>query len=413
MNKRIVITGLGAITSLGIGIEETWNNYLAGRSGINVVHSFVPTHSTILAGRIAHNNSFTHYLSEDKINQVDRFTTLMMIASRIALNDSKIDVEDESENIGVYIGSGFGGTQTVDEQNRVLYAKGPKKVHPRLMQNNITNAASGEVAIELGLRGANVAFSTGFCSGAYAITQAFNALQLSDLVAILAGGTDAPILPTIFNSLSNSGKLSTRTDLPLEACRPFDKERDGFVLGEGAGAIVLETLDHASERGAHIYAELVGFAMTYNTNYHKMTLRNKVGGMAKTMRLALKDAEVEPSEINYINAYGIGTQEDDLAETNAIKEVFGKRAAKLMVSSSKSALGYAIAASDVVEACLCCLAIEHGIVPPTLNYEVPNGKCDLDYVPTKPRRKQLNAVLSNTFGLDGNFVSLVFRKFVH
>jgi len=408
--SRVVITGIGAIMPARTGREAIWDACLKGKSGIAEIRSFdVSSFPIGVAGEIADDHLFP-LLPEEKLGKVDRFSALAMVASKEALDDSALDPQTMAERIGVYMGSGYSGRKSIDEQNAAMYRGGARRVHPRLMQNNITNAASGEVAIYLGLKGANLAYSVGYVSGSYAVVQAFNTLRLGYLDAILAGGAEAPILPLVLEEMMDIGEMSRRREDPPTVCSPFDEKRDGLVAAEGACVLVLERLESALSRRAPIYAELKGYRITYDRE-RKVRGGLRIGEMASTMEEALKDSGHRPEQVGYICASGLSMTADDVAETKAIKKVFGIQAGDIPVSSIKPVTGYAIAASEVLESAVCALAIQRGAIPPTINLIDPDRECDLDYVPRQSREAEVKVAMSNSFGIDGNYSAFVLEKY--
>lgn len=409
-DDRIVITGIGAIMPGGIGREEAWNACLRGNSGIGKISSFDASSSSIgIAGEVP-DEGILRLIPEEKWDKVDRFSALAMAAAKEGLDDSDLNPSTLGDLIGIFMGSCYSGRKCVDKYNAALYKGGVKRVHPRLMQNNLANACSGEIAIYLGLKGANLAFSVGFASGSYALTQAFNALKISPLDAILAGGSEAPILPLVLDELRDLGEMSGRRDDPTRIVCPFDKGRSGFVASEGSCILILERLESALSRGARIYAELKSYSLHYDRNRSSENgFRTKP--MSQTMRTALEDGGISPERIGYINASGLSTTMDDVAETRAIREVFGEYADQIPVSSIKPVTGYAISASESFEVAICALAIHRGVIPPTLNLHLPDESCDLDYVPNQPRDATIDVAMSNSFGIDGNYSSIVLQKF--
>ncbi len=408
--SRVVITGIGAIMPGGIGTEKVWDACLEGTSGIGEITSFdVSSFPIGVAGEVP-DESFYPLLPEDRYDKVDRFSALAMVAAKEAIDDSGIDNMERGEQIGVYMGSCYSGRKSIDKQVDALYRGGVKRVHPRLMQNNITNACSGEIAIYLGLKGANLAYSVGYASGAYALIQAFNALKLSSLDVILAGGSEAPILPLVLKEMMEMGELSVRRDDPARVVCPFDRERSGIVASEGSCVLVLERLESALSRGAKIYAELTGYGIQYDRN---RSIENgfRTREMATTMSSALNDAGLSPEQVDYISASGLSSKSDDIAESRAIKELFGEYAERTPVSSIKPVTGYAISASEVFEVGLCALAIKRGMTPPTPNLRFPDEECDLDYISDKARKMDVEFAMSNAFGIDGNYSVIILRKF--
>ena len=393
----------------GVGRESAWSACLHGVSGINEIRGFdASSHAIGVAGEVA-DGDFFDLLPEDKIDKVDRFAALAMAASREALDDSGLVPEAVGEETGVYMGSCYSGRKCIDHQNEKMYRGGARRVHPRLMQNNLTNAASGEVAIYLGLTGANLGYSVGYSSGAYAVAQACNALQLNPLTAILAGGAEAPVPPLVLDEMKGMGEMSRRRENPARISSPFDKGRDGFVASEGSCVLVLESLESAKSRDAHIYAERAGFEATCDAYHMTVPAPDKVQ-ISRAMTLALADARVAPDEVDYISAHGTSTEANDLGETNAIKAVFGEKAYAIPVSSIKSMIGHAIGAAGAIELVATILAMENGRVPPTINQEEPDPGCDLDYVANHSRDHDVEIAMSNSFGFGGNNSSLLLRR---
>ena len=407
---RVVITGIGAIMSVAVGKDVVWEACVKGTPGIREIASFDVSSFPIGVAGETPDDSFYPLLPEERWDKVDRFSALAMAVAREALEDSGLDPAEMGERIGVFMGSCYSGRKSIDKQNEALYRGGARRVHPRLMQNNITNACSGEVAIYLGLKGANLAYSVGYSSGAYALIQAFNALTRGPLDAVLAGGAEAPILPLVLTEMMQMGDLSTRRDDPAGIVRPFDRQRSGIVASEGSCILVLERMESALSRGAAIYAELKGYGIRYDRN-RRTDNGLRTSEMATTMRNALEDAGVSPEEVDYISASGLSTRDDDVAETVAIKEVFGEAAGRIPVSSVKPVTGYAISASEVFEVGLCALAVREGMIPPTVNLVEPDEECDLDYVSGGARELEVKVAMSNAFGIDGNYSSVVLREF--
>jgi len=351
------------------------------------------------------------YLSPKEIKRMDRFTQLGMIAAKEAIEGAGIDVDKENpERIGVVVGSGVGGLQTIEREEKVLLEKGPQKVSPFLVPMLITDIASAYIAIKYGFMGPNLSISTACATGTHAIGEAFKMIQRGDADIVVTGGTEAAITPLGLAGFCSMRALSTRNDEPHKASRPFDRERDGFVIGEGAGILVLEEMERAKKRGAKIWAEIAGFGMSCDA-YHITQPVEDGRGIKVAMKKALEDAQVNPDEVNYINAHGTSTPLNDKVETKAIKSLFGKQAYNIPVSSTKSMTGHLLGATGGVEAIVCILAIQQKIVPPTINYEFPDPECDLDYVPNEAREAEVNIAISNSMGFGGHNATLVVRKF--
>jgi len=414
-NKRVAITGAGIISPIGNTKEEFWNSILAGKNGVARLTCFDPSNFTSHIGAEVKNFDPTPYVNPKELRRMDRFVQFALCASKMAINDSKLDLEKEDKNkIGVYIGSGIGGLHTIEEQVMAYVQrgpeKGPSKITPFLIPMLIVNMAAGMVSIYLGAKGPNSAAATACASGNHAMGDAFRIIQRGDAEIMIAGGSEGAITHMGFGGFCALRALSTRNDDPEHASRPFDKKRDGFVIGEGAGIVILEELEHAVNRKANIYAEIIGYGMTGDA-YHITAPDPEGDGAARCMKAAIDDAGIGPEEVDYINAHGTSTPLNDKIETLAIKRVFGKHAYKLAVSSTKSMTGHMLGASGGAELIATALGIKERIIPPTTNYEVPDPECDLDYVPNKYRLKQINVAISNSFGFGGHNAVLVVRKY--
>jgi 3-oxoacyl-[acyl-carrier-protein] synthase II len=409
--RRVVITGLGIVSPLGIGVEENWRNIIAGKSGIARVTFFDPTgFPSMIAGEVKGFDP-TRFVSEKEARRMDRFIQLGMAAALEAVCDAGLEItEANAERIGVHIGSGIGGIGTIEETTRVLIEKGPRRVSPFYIPSSIINMISGDLSVMLGIKGPNLAMVTACTTATHAIGDAGRLIEYGDADVMIAGGSEAAVVPSALAGFGNAKALSTRNDAPEAASRPWDKDRDGFVLSEGAGVVVLEELEHAKARGARIYCELAGFGMSGDA--HHMTAPPEDGeGAARCMRNALRNARVNPDEVQYINAHGTSTPLGDLAETRAIKATFGDHAYRLAVSSTKSMTGHLLGAAGGVEAIYTALAIYHQIAPPTINLDDPDPECDLDYVPKTARAMRIEVALSNSFGFGGTNGTLVLRRF--
>jgi len=409
--RRVVITGVGMITPLGIGVEQSWNGLLAGRSGIGKITQFdAANFPTRIAGEVAGFNP-EDYIEPKEIKKMDRFIHFALAAAQMAMNDSGLKITDENaERAGVIVGSGIGGLRSIEHYHSVLLEKGPRRITPFFIPMLVVNLASGQISIRFGAKGPNSAVATACATGSHAIGDAFKIIQRGDADAMIAGGTEAVITPLGIGGFNAMKALSTRNDEPEKASRPFDMERDGFIMGEGAGIMILESLETALERGAGIYAEIAGYGMAADA-YHITAPSPNGEGAARCMKMALKDAGVEPSVVNYINAHGTSTKAGDEIETYAIKTVFGEYAYKIPVSSTKSMTGHLLGAAGGVESVISILSIKDDIIPPTINLDTPDPECDLDYVPKQARRTTVNYALSNSFGFGGTNACLLFRKF--
>jgi len=411
MINRVVITGVGLVTPIGIGKEEFWLSLIQGKSGIDKISYFdTSEYSTKIAAEIK-NFDYINFISLKEANRMDKSTQFSIVSAMLALEDSKLEItEKDAYLIGVIIGSGIGGINTFEKQHKILLEKGPGRVSPFFVPMMISNISAGEIAIKIGAKGPNAVISTACASSTHAIGMAFKLLQQGDAQIILSGGTEAAIGPMALAGFCKMKALSVQNDYPNRASKPFDKERDGFIMGEGAGILILETLQHAKERNANIYAELLGFGMTADA-YHITAPAPDGEGAVKAMEIALRDAKIVPSQIDYINAHGTSTPLNDKLETLAIKKVFGKHAYDLKISSNKSMTGHLLGASGGVEAIATALTLKNNIIPPTINYLSPDPECDLDYVPNINKKEIVNYAISNSFGFGGHNGVLVLGKY--
>ena len=407
--RRVVVTGLGLITPLGSGVEKTWNALCAGKSGIRRITKFDPSgHACQIAGEVTDFNP-ADYIEKKEIKKMDTFIHYAVAASQMAVDDAGFKVTPENaDRVGVYIGSGIGGLPAIEAFHKVLLEKGPDRVSPFFIPMVIINLASGQVSMRLGARGPNSCAVTACATGNHCIGDAFRLIERGDADVMIAGGAEAAITPLCVAGFASARALSTRNDQPEQASRPFDKERDGFVLGEGAGVLVLEELELARRRGGRMYAEIVGYGMTADA-YHITAPPEDGHGAVRCMRRALEDAALLPDAIGYVNAHATSTMADRI-ETSAVKQVFGDHARRLAVSSTKSMTGHLLGAAGGIEAVFSVLAIHRGILPPTINQEVPDPECDLDYVPNVARRAEVHTVLSNSFGFGGVNACLIFSR---
>ena len=408
--RRVVITGLGVISPVGIGRDENWQSIVAGKNGITRVTHFDATgYPSAIAGEV---DGFvaTRYITEKEARRMDRFIQLGVVAGIEAIKDSGLEIsEANAANIGVHIGSGIGGMHTIEATTKLVLERGPRRVSPFYVPMSIINMISGDLSVMYGLKGPNLAMVTACSTGTHAIGDAGRLIEYGDADVMIAGGAESTITPTALAGFSNARALSTRNDSPETASRPWDKDRDGFVLGEGAGVVVLEELEHAKRRGAKIYAELIGFGMSGDA-YHMTSPPEEGEGAARCMSNALRNAGVNPEQVQYINAHGTSTQLGDKAETLAVKTTFGDHARKLMISSTKSMTGHLLGAAGGVEAVYTALAIHHQIAPPTTNLTTPDPDCDLDYVPTNAREAKIEVAISNSFGFGGTNGTIVMRR---
>jgi len=409
--KRVVVTGLGAITPIGNTLEEYWQGLLTGRNGIDRITLFDPSnHACHIAGEV---KGFDpgEYLDRKEIKRMDRFAQFGVSASLQAIADAQFKINDlNAEQVGVIIGSGIGGIKVLEDQQTVYLNKGPSKCSPFMIPMMIANMAAGLTAIHTGAKGPNTCTVTACAAGSHAVGDAFRLIQGGYAQAMICGGAEAAVTPLSVAGFASARALSTRNDDPKKACRPFDRDRDGFVMGEGAGILLLEELEYALARGAKIYAEIVGYGMTCDA--HHITSPSPGGeGASRAINLALKDAGITPDQVSYINAHGTSTPANDPTETAAIKTALGEHAKKVAVSSTKSMTGHLLGGSGGIEAVATAMAIASDQVPPTINLDNPDPECDLDYVPHQSRSMKVDVALSNSFGFGGHNVTLVFKKY--
>ena len=409
--RRVVVTGLGVLSPVGNTVDEFWSALLQGRSGIGPITKFdTAGYSTRIAGEVK-NFDPLNFVDKKDARRLDPYLQYAVAASALAVQDAALETSKvEASRFGVLIGSGIGGITTLLESHRNLLEKGPDRVSPFFIPMLIVNMASGLVSMRFGAKGPNSSVVTACATGNHAIGDAFRIIQRDEADVMIAGGAEAIIVPLTIAGFCAMKAMSTRNDDPQKASRPFDAGRDGFVCGEGAGIVVLESHEHAVRRDARIYAEIIGYGMT--SDAHHMTAPDPDGdGAARAMARALKDAGLTPSDVGYVNAHGTSTPYNDRFETVAIKRVFGDHAKKLAVSSTKSMTGHLLGAAGGVEAIATALALHHGVLPPTINYETPDPDCDLDYVPNQARKQDVDVALSNAFGFGGTNATLVFRKY--
>lgn len=411
MKKRVAITGIGVISPVGIGKDSFWEALKAGRSGIGPVTRFATDgFPTRIAGEVKGFDPAA-YMDKKDIKRMDRFAQYAVAASKMAVADAGLDLtREERERIGVVLGTGIGGTETFEEQHQILLERGPGRISPFFIPMMIANMGAAQIAIQLGLGGPNYTVVNACAASANALGAALRTIQWGEAEIVISGGAEASVTPMALGGFCAMKALSTRNEEPERASRPFDRLRDGFVLGEGAGVLVLEELEHARKRGARIYAELAGYGCTADA-YHITAPAPDAEGAARAMRLALKDAGLASEDVAYINAHGTSTDLNDRLETEAIKKVFGPRAYALAISSTKSMTGHLLGAAGAVELIATVLAVEEGVVPPTINYEHPDPACDLDYVPNAARRLDIEAALSNSLGFGGHNVTLAVKKY--
>ncbi|MDB6053980.1 MAG: 3-oxoacyl-(acyl-carrier-protein) synthase 2 [Verrucomicrobiales bacterium] len=411
--RRVVITGLGVVSSLGQNIDAFWKNIIGGHCGIDRISLFDASNFDCqIAAEVRDFDPNPAFPSPKDVRRSDRYTQFGVFAGYKALLDSGLDLKIEDLNeIGVFIGSGIGGLHTTEEQHKIYLSRGPGRLSPFMIPMLILNMASGLFSMYYKLKGPNVATCSACATATHAIGEAWRTIKMGDAQVMFAGGTEATIVPLGIGGFCAMKAMSTRNSDPKHSSRPFDVGRDGFVMGEGAGVIVLEDLDHAKKRGARIYCEILGYGNTADANH--MTAPSPEGeGAARCMKMALRSARLNPSDISYINAHGTSTPQGDICETQAIKSVFGEQAYKVAVSSTKGATGHMLGAAGAVEMAICAKAIETGIVPPTINLENPDPLCDLDYVPHVARQMPVDAIINNSFGFGGHNATIIARKFV-
>jgi 3-oxoacyl-[acyl-carrier-protein] synthase II len=411
MKRRVVMTGLGLITPLGTGMQKTWEAICKGTSGIDRITTFDTAEFPVqMAGEVKDFNP-EDFIERKEIKKMDIFIQYALGAGTMAVENAGLKITDaNADRVGVIVGAGIGGINTIERYHSVLLQNGQRRISPFFIPMLITNLAAGQISMRFGARGPNSCVTTACAAGTHAIGDSFKIIQRGDADAMIAGGSESAITPLTIAGFANMKALSSRNNAPQEASRPFEIERDGFVIAEGAGIVVLEELELALKRGATIYAEVIGYGMTADA-YH-MTAPDPEGrGVVNCMRMALRDAEIAPEAVDYINAHGTSTPYNDKHETTAIKQVFGEHAHRLPVSSTKSMTGHLLGAAGGIEAAFCALALSEGIIPPTINYEKPDPECDLDYVPNHARHADLEIVVSNSFGFGGTNACLVLKKY--
>jgi len=409
--RRVVITGLGIISPVGIGLQNNWNNILRGTSGIGEVTLFnAEGFPCTIAGEVKGFDP-SEFMPGKEARKMDRFIQFGIAAGGEAFQDSGLEVSDaNAERIGVYIGAGIGGVDTIEKTTAAYLDKGPRRVSPFYVPMSIINMVSGNLSIMHGFKGPNLSMVTACTTGTHAIGEAGRLVEYGDADVMIAGGTEAAVTPTSMAGFGNARALSRRNSEPARASRPWDRDRDGFVMGEGAGVLVLEELEHAKRRSAKIYAELAGFGMSGDA-YHMTSPAPGGEGASRCMNNAMRNASLNPEDIAYINAHGTSTPQGDIGETLAVKRTFGDHATKLAVSSTKSMVGHLLGAAGGVEAVYTALAVQHGVAPPTINLDTPDPECDLDYVPHSARDLPINAALTNSFGFGGTNGTLALKRF--
>lgn len=410
MKHRVVVTGMGVVTSLGKDLDTLWDNLVQGKSGVSRIEAFdVSDYPTQIAASVKDFNP-EDYVDRKEARKMDRFVQFATAAAVNAMKDSGLNIAEQAdpERVGVMIGSGIGGLGTWEDQHNILLEKGPKRVSPFFIPMMIANMASGHVSILFGAKGPNTTAVTACATGTHSIGDSYKLIQRGDADVMICGGAEATIRPTGMAGFCSMRAMSTRNDEPEKASRPFDLERDGFVMGEGAGILILESLEHAQKRGAKIYGEIIGYGLSGDA--HHMTEPDP-NGPERCMKMAIRDAGITPEEVDYINAHGTSTPVGDRSETIAIKRAFGDHAYKLAISSTKSMTGHLLGAAGGVEGVICGLTLQHGVIPPTINLEHPDPECDLDYVPNEARRADVRVTMSNSFGFGGHNATIIMKKY--
>ena len=411
VSRRVVVTGIGLVSSLGIGTSENWNALLAGTSGVGRITQFDLTGFAVQIAAEVKGFDPLQFVDKKAVKKMDVFIQYAIAASQFAVDDSKLVIgSDNATDVGVFIGSGIGGFATIEREHKALLDGGPRRISPFFIPSAIINLASGHVSIRFGAKGPNLASCTACSASAHAIGDSFEIIRRGDADAMIAGGSEAAITPMSVGGFSAMRALSTRNDEPGKACRPFDKDRDGFIIGEGAGILVLEELEAARRRGARIYAEIVGYGMSADA-YHITAPSEDGNGAVRVMQLALKKAGIAPEQVDYINAHGTSTPFNDRLETLAIKRCFGEHARRVAISSTKSMTGHLLGGAGGLEAGISALAVYHQLVPPTINLDHPDPDCDLDYVPHTSRQLKVQYALSNSFGFGGTNAALLFKRY--
>ena len=411
MSRRVVVTGIGLVSALGIGTEVTWDALIAGQSGVGRVTRFdITGYAAQIAAEVKGWDPLA-FIEKKDVKKMDLFIQYAIAASQFAMDDSKLAITaDNAHNVGVFIGSGIGGFITIEREHEALLNGGPRRISPFFIPSAIINLAAGQVSIRFGAKGPNLATCTACSASAHAIGESFEIIRRGDADAMITGGSEAAITPMSLGGFASMRALSTRNDEPQRASRPFDRERDGFIIGEGAGVLILEELEHARRRGAPIYAEVVGYGSTSDA-YHMTAPSEDADGARRVMTMALRKAAIRPEQVEYINAHGTSTPYNDKLETLAIRNCFGEHAPKLAISSTKSMTGHLLGGAGGLEAGISALAVHRQIAPPTINLDNPDPECDLDYVPHKARPMAINYALSNSFGFGGTNAALLFKKY--
>lgn len=411
MKRRVLITGLGMVTPLGIGVQKNWEAIRSGNSGIGPITRFdASAFPCRIAGEVADFRS-EDFLDKQQVRRFDRFIHYAVASARMAMEESGLKIDSNNcQRVGCLTGSGLGGLAMLEQNHKVLLEKGPRRISPFFIPGMIANMAPGQIAIEFGAKGPNISVETACAASSHAIGESFKLIREGTADAMITGGSEAVVTPLALGGFCSMRALSTRNHEPERASRPFDLDRDGFVMGEGAGILILEDLTHALERGADIYAEVVGYGLSGDA-YHVSAPEPNGEGAISSMAMAIRDAGLKPEDIDYINAHGTSTKLNDSSENKAIKSVFGEHSHKLAISSTKSMTGHLLGGAGGIEAIYAILTIKFGVIPPTINYETPDPECDLDYVPNVAREAKVNAAMSNSFGFGGTNATLLFKAY--
>ena len=411
MNRRVVITGMGLVTPVGIGVEDSWSAICAGKSGVSEITQFdASAYQTRIAAEVKGFNA-EDFMAKKEAKRNELFISYAMAATRMAMEESGLQINSANENrVGVVTGCGLGGLGIMEDTILNVATKGPRRVSPFFIPMMIGNMAPGMISIHFGAKGPNLSLATACAAGAHAVGDSFQMIQNGRVDAMITGGTEAVVSPTAVAGFNAMKALSTRNDAPQKASRPFDRDRDGFVIGEGSGILILEALDHALERGAHIYAEMVGFGLT-GDGYHMTSPSPDGDGAVRCMQAALDDAGLDAAQVDYINAHGTSTELNDLYETRAVKTVFKDHANKVAISSTKSMTGHLLGGAGGIETVFSALSVYHDMIPATINYENPAEECDLDYVPNVARQTTVNVAMTNSFGFGGTNATLILKKY--
>ena len=411
MKRRVVVTGMGMVTPIGVGVEENWQAACNGKSGIGpITHFDASPFASKIAGEVKGFRS-EDFLDKQKVRRFDIFIHYGLASARMAMEDSGLKIDSSNcQRVGCITGSGLGGLAMIEDFHKILLEKGPKRISPFFIPGIIANMLPGQIAIEFGAKGPNTSIETACAASCHSVGEAYRLIREGFADAMITGGSEAVVTPLALGGFCSMRALSTRNDEPEKASRPFDKDRDGFVIGEGAGILVIEEMNQALERGSKIYAEVVGYGLSADA-YHVSAPDPEGKGAISCMSMAIKSAGLDPEDVDYINAHGTSTQLNDLSETKAVKALFGEHAYKLAISSTKSMTGHLLGGTGGIEAIYAVLTIKHGIIPPTINYETPDPECDLDYVPNRARAANVRTAMSNSFGFGGTNGSLLFKAF--